>query len=105
MKYGFIGCGNMGGALIRAASKATKDIMIADFDNEKAEQLASELGLVVGDNKTIATQCDRIFLGVKPQVMAEMLDGIKDILKDKKPILISMAAGLTTDKITVLTMK
>ena len=92
----------MGGALIRAASKATKDIMIADFDNEKAEQLASELGLVVGDNKTIATQCDRIFLGVKPQVMAEMLDDIKDILKDKKPILISMAAGLTTNKIKEL---
>ena len=45
----------------------------ADFDKEKATSLANELGLTVGDNKTIATQCDRIFLGVKPQVMAEML--------------------------------
>ena len=36
MKYGFIGCGNMGGALIRAAAKTTKDIMVADFDNKKA---------------------------------------------------------------------
>ena len=99
MKYGFIGCGNMGGALIRAAAKQTKDIMIADFDNEKAKALANELGLTVGDNQTIAKECDRIFLGVKPQVMAEMLGGIKDILNDKKPTLISMAAGLSTDKI------
>ena len=99
MKYGFIGCGNMGGALIRAAAKTTKDIMIADFDEQKATSLANELGLAVGDNKTIASNCDRIFLGVKPQVMAEMLGGIKEILADKKPTLISMAAGLTTDKI------
>lgn len=99
MKYGFIGCGNMGGALIRAAAKQTKDIMIADFDNEKAVALANELGLTVDDNQTIAKECDRIFLGVKPQVMAEMLGGIKDILNDKKPTLISMAAGLSTNKI------
>lgn len=89
----------MGSALIRAAAKTTKDIMIADFDNEKAVLLANELGLTVGDNKIIAAECDRIFLGVKPQVMPEMLDGIKDILVDKKPTLISMAAGLTTKRI------
>ena len=76
MKYGFIGCGNMGGALIRAAAKQTKDIMIADFDSVKAISLAKELGLTVGDNKEIAQSCDRIFLGVKPQVMAEMLGEI-----------------------------
>ncbi len=99
MKYGFIGCGNMGGALIRATAKATKDILIADFDEAKAISLANELGLTVGDNKTITAQCDRIFLGVKPQVMAEMLGDIKDILASKKPTLISMAAGITTEKI------
>ncbi len=102
MKYGFIGCGNMGGALIRAAAKQTKDIMIADFDNEKANSLANELGLVASDNPTIAAQCDKIFLGVKPQVMADMLGGIRDVLNEKKPTLISMAAGLTTDKIKEL---
>ena len=99
MKYGFIGCGNMGGALIRAAAKKTKDIMIADFDTEKAKTLAKELGVAVGENREIAQKCDRIFLGVKPQVMADMLDGIKNILNEKKPVLISMAAGLTTNRI------
>lgn len=102
MKYGFIGCGNMGSALIRAVAKQTKDIMIADYDNEKAILLANELGLVSSDNQTIAKECDRIFLGVKPQVMAEMLTNIKENLNDKKPTLISMAAGLTTKKIKEL---
>lgn len=99
MKYGFIGCGNMGSALIRAAAKQTNDIMLADFDNQKAINLANELGLTPADNQTIAAECDRIFLGVKPQMMQEMLSGIKDILNIKKPTLISMAAGLATEKI------
>lgn len=87
----------MGGALARALSKSTKDIAVADFDNKKAEALAQELGVKVFDNQEIAQNCDRIFLGVKPQMMQQMLSGIKDILGNK--VLISMAAGLTTDKI------
>ncbi len=99
MKYGFIGCGNMGGALARALSKTTKDIMLADFDSKKAQSLADELGVKCGTNNDIVLGCERIFLGVKPQVMGEMLDSLKDILKEKKPLLISMAAGLSTEKI------
>ena len=30
MKYGFIGCGNMGGAIARALANTTNDIMITD---------------------------------------------------------------------------
>ena len=99
MKYGFIGCGNMGGALIRAVAKSTLDIAIADFDTAKAQAFADELGITATDNATIARECDRIFLGVKPQMMAGMLGGIKEILADKKPVLISMAAGLKIAKI------
>lgn len=99
MKYGFIGCGNMGGALCRAVAKTTKDIAVSDFETQKAQNFAKELGITACDNNTIAQNCERIFLGVKPQVMAEMLGGIKNILGEKKPVLISMAAGLTTEKI------
>ena len=42
MKYGFIGCGNMGGALARALTKNTKDVIIADqYGN--VEALAADL--------------------------------------------------------------
>lgn len=103
MKYGFIGCGNMGGALARALSKTTKDIMLSDFDKSRAEALAAELGVTaVADNAQAVLECDRIFLGVKPQMMADMLGGIKPQLEEKKPLLISMAAGLNTNKIRQL---
>ena len=39
MKYGFIGCGNMGGAIARALAKTTNDIMITDRSG-KAKALA-----------------------------------------------------------------
>ena len=44
MKYGFIGCGNMGGAVAKALSKATTDIKLSDRSG-KARQLAQDLGI------------------------------------------------------------
>ncbi|MBQ7045216.1 MAG: pyrroline-5-carboxylate reductase [Clostridia bacterium] len=99
MKYGFIGCGNMGSALIRALSRTTNDILIADISAQKAEDLANELNLKYGENEDVIKNCERIFLGVKPQMMAELLNNIAPVLKSKKPLLISMAAGLTTSSI------
>ena len=72
MKYGFIGCGNMGGAIARALSKSTKDILITDRSG-KAISLSVELDIGYSDNETIAQVCDRIFLGVKPHMMQDML--------------------------------
>lgn len=93
MKYGFIGCGNMGGAIARGLSKNTKDIMLADRSG-KGRMLATELGVSYGDNMTVAQNCDVIFLGVKPHMMQDMLHPLQRILKERKPLLISMAAGL-----------
>lgn len=98
MKYGFIGCGNMGGAIARALSQSTKDILIADRSG-KARALASELGIGYSDNLTIAETCDRIFLGVKPHMMEDMLVPLAPVLARRKPLLITMAAGLEIEKI------
>ena len=91
MKYGFIGCGNMGGAIATALSKATKDILLAD--PFKAESLSAELGCACGSNDQAAA-CDRLFLAVKPQVMGEVLAALQPTLQEYKPMLITMAAGL-----------
>lgn len=99
MTYGFIGCGNMGSALAKALFKTTANILFADHCAEKAEALAAELHGTATDNAAVAAGCDRIFLGVKPQVMGEMLLGIRPILQEKKPLLITMAAGLTVRQI------
>ncbi len=98
MKYGFIGCGNMGGAIAKALSGVTKDILITDRSG-KAKALAAELGIEYGHNIHAAEHCERIFLGVKPHMMAECLLYLQEILKARKPLLITMAAGLEISKI------
>ena len=101
MKYGFIGCGNMGGAIARSLSKVTNDIMITDRSG-KAKSLADELSCTYSDPTTVATSCDRIFLGVKPQMMRDALTPLQDYFKERKPLLITMAAGLEISKIQEL---
>ena len=46
MNYGFIGCGNMGGAVARAVCKGawTEDVLLANRTPAKAQALAAELG-------------------------------------------------------------
>ena len=93
MKYGFIGCGNMGGAIVRALRKGTRDIAVSDRSG-KARALAQELDITYSDNATIAQTCDRIFLAVKPHMVRGVLASLQPVLAQRKPVLISMAAGL-----------
>jgi len=98
MKVGFIGTGNMGGALVRAACKAyePKNIWIANRTAEKSEVMAKETGCCVSTPEKIAKTCELIFLGVKPQGMEALLSSLAPIFKDRKDkfTLVSMAAGL-----------
>lgn len=98
MQYGFIGCGNMGGAIATALSKTTTDILITDRSG-KAKVLAAQLGISYGSAADVANNCDRIFLGVKPHMMAGVLEPLQPILQQRKPLLITMAAGLTMAQI------
>lgn len=101
MKYGFLGCGNMGSAIAKSLSKVTTDIMITDRSG-KAAAFADTYGFVYSDAETIVKNCDRIFLAVKPQMMADVLLPLQPLLCEKKPLLISMAAGLSIARIEAL---
>ena len=100
MKYGFIGCGNMGSAIAKALSQSTKDILLSDRSG-KAKTIADSLGCTYGTSQQ-AANCDFVFLGVKPQGMAEVLHQLHPVLQTKKPVLISMAAGMTVSTIEAL---
>ena len=101
--FGFIGTGNMGGAMATAARKAVpgKDLLLSNRTPEKARALAERLGARAVDNLTAAREADYLFLGVKPQMMAGMLASIRDALANRETpcVLVSMAAGLTMRRI------
>ena len=101
MKYGFIGCGNMGGAIAAALSNVTNDFVITDRSG-KAKAIAEKLGCYYGDNAFAVSNCERLFLAVKPQMMAGVLEPLQSIICARKPLLITMAAGLTMEKIQEL---
>lgn len=101
--YGFIGVGNMGGALARAVCRTAEPggVFLANRTPAKAEALAAELGCRVSSNRAITESADFIFLGVKPQMMEGLLTQIGPILARRKTrfVLVTMAAGLTIAKI------
>lgn len=104
--FGFIGTGNMGGALATAAAKSVpgEHILLSNRTPAKAEALAARLGAVAVDNATAAARADYLFLGVKPQMMAGMLAGIRDVLASRAApcVLVTMAAGLSMARIREL---
>ncbi|MBR4723422.1 MAG: NAD(P)-binding domain-containing protein [Clostridia bacterium] len=100
MKIGFIGCGNMGGALVNAASKSVNvsDIYVYDRSGEKTEALESSLGVIASGEEKIIADAKYIFLGVKPQVLKNAIGEIT--------IIKSACLGLarkTTNKSTIVT--
>ena len=100
---GFLGCGNMGGAIARAVCKATdpQNVWLANRTAAKAEALAAELGCNTTINDEVAGRSDLIFLGVKPQMMEALLAPLRFTLHERpnRFILCSMAAGLSIARI------
>ena len=103
-RAGFIGTGNMGGALAAAACKSDTAVLLADRDAAKAQALAAQYGCAAGDTAAVTQQCRYIFLGVKPQVLGEVLAELKPLLaaRNDRFVLVSMAAGVAMERITAL---
>lgn len=99
MIYGFIGTGHMGSALATAVSKKVPghEIWLCNRTPRKARQLSEQLGALVKENREAAARADFLFLGVKPQMMAGMLDDLRPTLQAREVpcTLVTMAAGLT----------
>ncbi len=105
IKVGFIGCGNMGGALAHAVAKSNvAEILLADTDTEKANALAEAVNGNVIELAELVKVAKYIFLGVKPQGMADLADSISDILKRRKDrfVLVTMAAGIKISRLSEL---
>lgn len=103
--FGFIGIGNMGGAIAMAAAKAVDpaQILVSAQHPEKAAAFSAAYGTTPSDNKTIAREAKFVVLGVKPQYMEGVLKELKPILEVRTDaVLVTMAAGLTMNNISCM---
>jgi pyrroline-5-carboxylate reductase len=99
----FIGGGNMGGALIRgliARGLAPTRISVGEAVQARRIQLAAELGVhVTADNREAAAGADVVVLAVKPQDMAATTRALAEVLSRRRPLVLSIAAGIRTSDI------
>ena len=129
---GFIGTGNMGGALAEAAAKrlSSGSILLSNRTQEKAWALQEKLldmlpeasdirddedapDICVCTNDEAAARADYLFLGVKPNMLPELFEELRPVLsarreaaqrtgRDGRPVLVSMAAGTSIARIREL---
>ncbi|GGY53315.1 pyrroline-5-carboxylate reductase [Bacterioplanes sanyensis] len=95
----FIGGGNMAasivGGLIQTGELPANQIHISDPNADQRERLAADYGVqVYADNAAAIAQADVVMMAVKPQVMSQVLEPLREQLTERQPLLISIAAGI-----------
>lgn len=99
MKLGFIGTGNMAGAImggiIRQGLIKADEIIGADVSKAGRERVKETYGIhVTADNKEVIESADKVVLSVKPQYYASVIAELKDLVKEGQ-IIITIAPGKT----------
>ena len=97
-RLGFIGSGNMGTALVKGLIESglyqSDQLLASDNDKEKLGKISGQFGLRgYSSNKDLVRECTIIVLAVKPQTIREVLEGIRDEIRDEH-LIISIAAGI-----------
>lgn len=97
---GFIGGGNMAASIIGgllASGVPGSHIRVGEPNAESRQKLQTLGNIeVTADNDSVVSQSDIIVLAVKPQVMRNVLASLAEPLRQHRPLLISIAAGVTT---------
>ncbi len=104
MKLGFISLGNMAsamiGGIIKKGAVTCQDIIGADKSQAGCEKAAASFGITAcTDNLTVAKQADILVLAVKPIFLPEVLEEIKDAVREET-VIVSIVAGKSIAYIT-----
>ncbi len=95
---GFIGGGNMAASMIGGLVATGHDperILVTAATEQTRDRLTSEHGVIaLADNAVVAAQAHILVLAVKPRVMPEVLRQLASPIRVRKPLVISVAAGL-----------
>lgn len=102
MAIGFIGCGNMASAIINGIIKSgvfeAEEINVFDIFNPATDTLKEKYNInVLGSEADVVKESDTVILAVKPNVLTDVLNKINNALLEKECLVISIAAGKTTD--------
>ncbi len=99
-KIGIVGVGNMGGALAKGLLEGhvipPENLYLSDKDGEKLRNLSSELGAKGVETPELIQSSDVVILAIKPQDMEAFLREYGPLFQSKQ-LLISIAAGITTE--------
>ncbi|MGE4291980.1 MAG: pyrroline-5-carboxylate reductase [Desulfovibrio sp.] len=100
MNIGFIGTGNMGGAIIRSLSGVDGlTVFGVNRTRSRLDALAAQTGLIpCGDVQELTEKSDMVVLAVKPQQVHEVWPALAAALTKEK-LLVSIAAGLTQESL------
>lgn len=98
-KIGFIGCGNMGTAMMQGILDSGKchpeEIMVSCRTQATLDEKQKQFGVqTTTENRKVAEFADILFVAVKPQFYEDVLREVKDVIK-KDEIVISIAPGKT----------
>ncbi len=97
MTVGFIGAGNMAGAIIRGMAGSGfrgENIWVYDTDETKLTALYADCGVTICPSAdSTASGVDALVLAVKPQVLPAVLPMLAGTLHRCRPLVISIAAG------------
>ncbi|UYG07972.1 pyrroline-5-carboxylate reductase [Halomonas sp. M4R1S46] len=97
----FIGAGNMASAIIGGMidSGYPREAITATAPHEEAlTPVREKLGIhTETDNATAVAHADVVVLAVKPQIMHDVCSAMRDAVQARKPLIISVAAGLPAE--------
>lgn len=107
MKVGFIGIGNMASAIIEGMIQnghtSPQDIYVHNTTKEKLSLFTSETGTqACSSNKELVGKVDVLVLAAKPNVFPTILAEIKDEIAIHQPLVVSIAAGTSLQKLSDL---
>ncbi|MDF1643424.1 MAG: pyrroline-5-carboxylate reductase [Pseudomonadales bacterium] len=95
----FIGSGNMAAALIGGIVKQgfpANNIIVAGPEQPQLDSLQQQLGVrITTDNAAAVGEADLVVFAIKPQIFRPVLEDLRDAVAQRKPLLISIAAGIT----------
>lgn len=101
---GFIGAGNMGGALALAAMKKAggDKVAVACSSEESTAAKAAKLGCAAAHAEEITANSRYVFLGVKPQMLRSVVQSLEKPLHEADTVFVSMIAGVSLDTLRQL---